>query len=152
MESMELAVNGPLYFVWFLGTDSKQNIDNYRGCMLYAPYMIKCKNVIWSTVTYSDENSRYTMTSSKGNIFALLAFVQGIHRSGEFSSQMPVTGSFDVSLICAWTNGWTNNRDAGDVRHHRTHYDVNIMSWQIEPHKCYALTFKVRAPSVPGKM
>ena len=31
------------------------------------------------------------------------------------------------SLICAWTNGWTNNRDAGDLRRHRTHYEVSAM-------------------------
>ena len=31
------------------------------------------------------------------------------------------------SLICAWINGWVNNRDAGDLRHHRTHYDVTVM-------------------------
>ena len=32
------------------------------------------------------------------------------------------------SSICSWTNGWANNRDAGDLRHHRAHYDVTVMS------------------------
>ena len=36
-------------------------------------------------------------------------------------------GALMFSLICAWTRGWTNNRDAGDLRRHRTHYDVTIM-------------------------
>ena len=36
-------------------------------------------------------------------------------------------GALMFSLICVWTNGWTNNRDAGDLRPHRTHYDVIIM-------------------------
>ena len=31
------------------------------------------------------------------------------------------------SLICAWTNGWVNNRDAGNLRRHRSHYDVTLM-------------------------
>ena len=31
------------------------------------------------------------------------------------------------SLICAWTNVWVNNRDAGDLRRHRAHYDATIM-------------------------
>ena len=31
------------------------------------------------------------------------------------------------SLICAWTNGWANNRDAGDFRRHRANYDVTVM-------------------------
>ena len=31
------------------------------------------------------------------------------------------------SLIYAWTNAWVNNRDAGDLSLHRTHYDVTVM-------------------------
>ena len=31
------------------------------------------------------------------------------------------------SLICAWTNGWVNNRGAGDLRRHCAHYDVITM-------------------------
>ena len=27
-------------------------------------------------------------------------------------------------LICVWINGWVNNREAGDLKSHRTHYDV----------------------------
>ena len=33
------------------------------------------------------------------------------------------------SLICAWTNGWANNRDAGDLSRHRAHYNVTVMQW-----------------------
>ena len=31
------------------------------------------------------------------------------------------------SLICAWINGWLNNREAGYLRRHRAHYDVAVM-------------------------
>ena len=31
------------------------------------------------------------------------------------------------SLICAWTNGWANNRDVGDLRRRRAHHDVTVM-------------------------
>ena len=31
------------------------------------------------------------------------------------------------SLICAWMNGWVNNREAGDLRRPRTHFDVTVM-------------------------
>ena len=31
------------------------------------------------------------------------------------------------SLIYAWTNSWVNNREAGDLRHHRAHYDVIVI-------------------------
>ena len=30
-------------------------------------------------------------------------------------------------LICAWTNRYSNNRDAGELRRHRAHYDVTAM-------------------------
>ena len=56
-------------------------------------------------------------------------FVRGIHRSpvpGEFPAKRPVTGYFDVSLICVWINGWINNREAGDLRRHHAHYDVIV--------------------------
>ena len=42
--------------------------------------------------------------------------------SGEFPAQGPVTRSFDV-----WINGWVNNREAGDLRCYRAHYDVIVM-------------------------
>ena len=36
-------------------------------------------------------------------------------------------GAVMVSLICVWTNSSVNNRDAGDLRRHRAHYDVNVI-------------------------
>ena len=37
-------------------------------------------------------------------------------------------------LICTWTNGWVNNRDVGDLRRHRTHYDVTLMVYLFRVH------------------
>ena len=51
--------------------------------------------------------------------------------TSEYPSQRPVTRSLRFSLICAWTNAWVNNRDAGDWRHHRAHYDVTVIYEQI---------------------
>ena len=36
-------------------------------------------------------------------------------------------GALVFSSICAWTNGWVNNQDAGDLRRHRVHYDLSVM-------------------------
>ena len=36
-------------------------------------------------------------------------------------------GALMLSLICAWINGWVNNREAGDLWRHRPHYDVIVM-------------------------
>ena len=56
-------------------------------------------------------------------------FVRGIHRSPVDSAHKGKwCGALMFSLICAWTNGWSNNRDAGgDFRRHRAHYDVTVM-------------------------
>ena len=39
-------------------------------------------------------------------------------------------GALIFSLICAWINDWVNNREAGDLRRHRGHYDVIVMTWE----------------------
>ena len=36
-------------------------------------------------------------------------------------------GAFMFSLICVWINDWVNNREAGDLRRYRAHYDVIVM-------------------------
>ena len=59
---------------------------------------------------------------------ALLALCEGNPSVTDgFPSQRPVTWSFDVFFICAWTNCAANNRDAGDLRCHRAHYDVTTI-------------------------
>ena len=40
-------------------------------------------------------------------------------------------GAFMFYLNCAWTNTSANNRDAGDLRCHRAHYDVIVMSYWL---------------------
>ena len=37
------------------------------------------------------------------------------------------TGLWCFLLICVWTNHWANNTDTGNLRRHRTHYDVTVM-------------------------
>ena len=66
-------------------------------------------------------------------------FVRGIHRS---SVNSPNKGQWRralmLSFICAWINGWVNNREAGDLRRHRTHYDVTLM-WYSNIGSCNIL-------------
>ena len=55
-------------------------------------------------------------------------FVLGIHRwpvNSQCKCQWHEALVF--SLICAWISGWVNNREAGDLRHHRAQYDVTVM-------------------------
>ena len=53
--------------------------------------------------------------------------VRGIHRSPVHS---PHKGQWWWALmffIWAWTNCWVNNRDAGDLRRYRVHYDFAVI-------------------------
>ena len=69
----------------------------------------------------------------------LLLFVRGIHRS-----QRPVKGALMFSLICAWLNDWVNNLEAGDLRHHRVHYDVIVMEYSVSTVDTDDLVFSAR--------
>ena len=54
--------------------------------------------------------------------------VRGIHRSPVNSPHKGQwRGALMSSSICTWTNGWVNNRYAGDLRRHRAHFDVTVM-------------------------
>ena len=69
------------------------------------------------------------MTSLNGNIFHVTALV-----CGKFTGHrwIPRTKGSDAKLwcssICVWINGWVNNRDTGDYRRHRAHYDVPVIA------------------------
>ena len=68
------------------------------------------------------------MTSSNGNTFRVTGPLCGEFTGpGEFPHKGQWRGTLMFSLICVWINGWVNNREAGDLRRHRGHYDVNVM-------------------------
>ena len=56
------------------------------------------------------------------------SFVREIHRSPVNSPhEIQWHGALMFSLICAWINGWVNNRESGDFRRQRSYYDVIVM-------------------------
>ena len=71
------------------------------------------------------------MTSSNGNIFRVTGPLRGEftgHRWIPHTKANDAELSFDLfPLIWVLINGWVNNREAGDLRHHRGHYDVTEM-------------------------
>ena len=85
------------------------------------------------TTCFHHENRQCMMTSSNGNIFRVI---------GALPRYSPVTGEFHQKgqwlrralmfyLICAWINGWANNREAGDLRRHCAHYNVTVMDEKV---------------------
>ena len=87
---------------------------------------------------------------------ALLVICAGnLTVTGEFPAQRSVTLSFDVIFDLLWTNGWANNRDAGDLRRHRAHYKVILIyvrrrsrSWVIKKHTGGKTTLSISAVSL----
>ena len=56
------------------------------------------------------------------------SYERGIHRSPvNFPHNGQWRRALMFSLVCVWTNGWDNNRDAGDLRRHCAHYHVAVM-------------------------
>ena len=81
----------------------------------------------------SKDISPLMMTSSNGNFFCVTG-----HICGEFPGHrwIPRTKASDVELWYIlwyepWINSLINNREGGDLRRHRAHYDVIIMHHHI---------------------
>ena len=88
-------------------------------------------------VDYNDATRRLKSTATRWRhqmepFSALLALCAG-------NSPAPVNsphkgqwrGALMFSLICARINDWVNSREAGDLRRHRGHYDVNVMKLRL---------------------
>ena len=76
-------------------------------------------------------------------------FVRRIHRSPVNSPHKGQwRGALMFSLICVWINGWVNNREAGDLRRYRNHYDVMVMVTNKLNYALSLVNFK-RSRSIP---
>ena len=97
-----------------------------RSVLLHLP-------CVWNHFC-EDVNTRisypwHMMTSSNGNVFRVFVdpFVWGIYHSPVISHHKGQgRGALMFPLMCASTNGCTNNGDADDFRRHRPHYDVTV--------------------------
>ena len=87
-------------------------------------------NIMSSIPSYHYSNVIISATASQitGVWIIYWPFVKRIHRSpADFPHKDQWRGALLLSLICVLINGWANNRDAGDLRRHRAHYDVTVM-------------------------
>ena len=77
-------------------------------------------------ISWSDAGYWFLMiTSWNGNIFRVTGPL-----CREFTGHwwIPLTKASDAELWCfLWSAAWVHNREAGDLRRHRAHYDVIVM-------------------------
>ena len=90
---------------------------------------------IWVFMKQFNLPSLPNITSSNGNIFRGTGPLWGEstgHRYIPLTKDSPHKGQWlgalMFSLICAWTNGWTNNREARYLKRHSAHYDFTVMT------------------------
>ena len=87
-----------------------------------------CENLEWTHSFGKVKQLATMMTSSNGNIFRVTGPLWGEFTGpGEFPAQSPVMRSFDVFFDLR-PNKRLSNCEAGDLRRHRGHYDVNVMT------------------------
>ena len=128
----------------------KRNNDYFKPqfCTCYdSSAVVTCANMCWVIRMTTKAKTIFTnfkyklmyrscMTSSSEDIFRVTG-----HLCGKFTDRrwISLTKASDVELWCAWINGWVNNREAGDMRCHRAHYDVTVM-WSESQSTCSKLT------------
>ena len=90
------------------------------------------------TLTVTDDSFRHHDDVIKWKHFPRYwPFVRGIHRSPVNSPHKGQwRGALMFSLNCVWIHGWANNREAGDLRRYRAHYDVTVMSEYYHSGSC----------------
>ena len=118
-------------FVFTFG-DSNLDIIKYSLFLLISSFVCiqwhstSTMRPIKSCIFYTHPWWRHQMETFS----ALLAICAspGIHRSPVNSAHKGQwRGALVFSLICVWINGWVNNREAGDLRRYRAHYDVFVL-------------------------
>ena len=86
----------------------------------------------WQVTTWTNDDWVHNDVIKWKHFPRYWPFVWGIHRSPVNSTHKGQwRGALMFSLICAWINGWVNNREAGDLRCNRAHYDVTVMSLKL---------------------
>ena len=121
-----------IYIYILLFEPEKKYMPNIIWCLYHTDPSISIYLIIryFSSSWYSSTDfplhwPLVMMTSSNGNIFRVTD-----HLCGEFTDHRWIsrTKASDAELWCfLWINGWVNNRTAGDLWHHRAHYDVTVM-------------------------
>ena len=87
----------------------------------------QCRGCWYTDALCREDISKHCMmTSSNGNIFRVTGHLCGVFTGLWWipRTKSQWRGALMFSLICVWINDWVNNREAGDLRRYRAHYDV----------------------------
>ena len=110
------------------GTLTERRVRHLERTVL-GRYLLSCHTVTWSAINLCNMHDDVIKWKHFPRYWP---FVRGIHRSPVNS---PHKGQWRralmFTLICARINGWVNNREAGDLRRYRPHYDVILMVVRI---------------------
>ena len=94
---------------------------------VYRTRKLLCFLIVW---IHKEPGQHQPETSNENNFPLNWPFVRGIHRSPVDSSHKDQRReALMFSLICALTNGWSNNPDVGDLGRHCAHQDVTVMQF-----------------------
>ena len=91
--------------------------------------MIDPVPIIWDDMGSTDQYHTHDDVIKWKHFPRYWPFARGIHRSpvnSPYKGQW--RGALLFSLIYASINRWENNREAGDLRRYRAHYDLNVMN------------------------
>ena len=104
-----------------------------KWCHFCRRFMFKPSAILYTCAIDSlDTMAHFLMTSSMETFSALLALCVGNSPViGEFPSQRPVTRGFDGFFDLRLNRRSSNNRESGDLRRHRAHYNVNVMKTRL---------------------
>ena len=98
-------------------------------CMFCIGYIISSS---WIHVILASDTCHHDDVIKWKHFPRYWPFVRGIHRSPVNSPHKGQwRGALMFSLICVWIDSWVNNREAGDLRRYRAHYDVTVMIWYV---------------------
>ena len=111
------------FWKMMMSTFKKSKILNLRELFHNEKYRVKDQ-----LYKFLKANAKYDDIIKWKHFPRYSPFVRGIHRSPVNSTHKDQwRGDLMFSLICTWTHGHANNRDAGDLRHHRTHTGVTVV-------------------------
>ena len=109
---------------------SQHSETHSRSQSIIIIILISLFSTIWDRLPDSFCGPQYNDVMKWKHFPRYWPFMRGISRSSVNSPHKGQwRGALMLSLLCAWTDSWTNNGCAGDLRRHRAHYDV--IKWDV---------------------